>query len=182
MSRCLLPACSASPFAVLGAARIGYVECPFNGLYTHAHAHRTQRERIVSFNKPFRACTRVPRRLIAMNCCRMIFILFRFQFAPPLFPFARRRHVIIPLRVLQGNYGTLLQLTSWPADQGCPVEQLTRSLRSLDAHKIERSSSWDWEETKGAGLIEMCVFCNLKYSIFWRTSEIYFFVSKKRML
>lgn len=32
---CPLPACSASPFATLSAARIGYVECPFNGLNTH---------------------------------------------------------------------------------------------------------------------------------------------------
>lgn len=68
---CPLPACSASPFATLSAARIGYVECPFNGLNTHTHKHSN-----ASFYKPFRACTRVPRRLIAMNCCRMIFILF----------------------------------------------------------------------------------------------------------
>lgn len=43
MSSCLLPACSASPFATLSAARIGYVECPFNGLNTHTHTDSLER-------------------------------------------------------------------------------------------------------------------------------------------
>lgn len=87
MSRCLLPACSASPFATLSAARIGYVECPFNGLNTHTQTH-SNAERIASFYKPFRACTRVPRRLIAMNCCRMIFILFPLSVCASFVSFA----------------------------------------------------------------------------------------------
>lgn len=44
---CPLPACSASPFATLSAGRIGYVECPFNGLNTHTQSLERRAHRIL---------------------------------------------------------------------------------------------------------------------------------------
>lgn len=48
--RPVLAACGASPFATPSATRIGYVECPFNGLYT-----LTLTQRVASFHQTFYA-------------------------------------------------------------------------------------------------------------------------------
>lgn len=108
---CPLPACSASPFATLSAARIGYVECPFNGLNTHTQSL----ERILlqtfqslhSCSAPFDCHELLPHDFHPFSAFSLRLFCFLL---------CRHRHVIISLRVLPGNYGTLCPASA-AADQ-----------------------------------------------------------------
>lgn len=115
MSSCLLPACSASPFATLSAARIGYVECSFNGLNTHTHRlTRTQ-----SASHPF---TNLVELALVFRAVWLPWIaaawfssFFRFQFAPLLFPSpaqARHNFTACPARHLRHIVPSIS--SSWP--------------------------------------------------------------------
>jgi len=118
-----LTACSESPFATPSATRIGYVECPFNGLYTltlgvESHPFTNLLEGALVFRAVW-----LPWIAAAW------FSSFFCQFLPLLLPQSSQTRHNFTLCVLPGNYGTLSELEateqqmtswkrkSWPADK-----------------------------------------------------------------